>query len=371
MSAASAATSSTASPRTRWRPWPRSAGRSPGRSPPRPTRPADPGPVRAGSADAQGLVDLGPVPRPEGGHRRGRGDDHRVAPRRPGPPGPVPAGGPLDHLIAEHQRRCTVDEDERAVGEIGPRQRMEPPPVRPGHEPFPVQPPVHLGGRRPVDTQPIRPGGPVGVVGGPPALGAGPVPGGERDGLVVEEQQRVVVRLPLLLPPPPELQCAGDPQIPAVEPDDLPPPVEDPPVPGPRAPPGKGHDVPQRCHPIPCRPHREEDIYVTPPARRSAPKPARKPPRRPVRVARVYDPPDPDDGVRVLVDRLWPRGLKKADAALDHWCKDVAPSNDLRTWYRHDPALFEEFATRSRAELDGTPQAAALAAPGSKAPSPS
>jgi len=81
-----------------------------------------------------------------------------------------------------------------------------------------------------------------------------------------------------------------------------------------------------------------------------------------VRVARVYDPPDPDDGVRVLVDRLWPRGLKKADAALDHWCKDVAPSNDLRTWYRHDPALFEEFATRYRAELDGTPQAAALAA---------
>src|SRR5581483_3978275 len=153
-----------------------------------------------------------------------------------------------------------------------------------------------------------------------------------------------------------------DPQIPAVEPDDLPPPVEDPPVPGPRAPPGKGHDVPQRCHPIPCRPHREEDIYVTPPARRSAPKPARKPPRRPVRVARVYDPPDPDDGVRVLVDRLWPRGLKKADAALDHWCKDVAPSNDLRTWYRHDPALFEEFATRYRAELDGTPQAAPPAA---------
>ena len=56
-----------------------------------------------------------------------------------------------------------------------------------------------------------------------------------------------------------------------------------------------------------------------------------------VRVRRVYEEPEPEDGTRVLVDRLWPRGLAKAKAALDEWCKDVAPSDELRTWYRHDP----------------------------------
>ena len=82
--------------------------------------------------------------------------------------------------------------------------------------------------------------------------------------------------------------------------------------------------------------------------------------RHPVRVARVYDPPAPDDGSRILVDRLWPRGLKKDDAALDHWCKEIAPSNDLRTWYRHDPTRSEEFATRYRTELDDAAHAPAL-----------
>ena len=81
-----------------------------------------------------------------------------------------------------------------------------------------------------------------------------------------------------------------------------------------------------------------------------------------VRVGRIYDPPGPDDGVRVLVDRLWPRGLKKADAAIDHWCRDVAPSTDLRKWYGHDPDRFEEFAARYRAELDAPERAAALGA---------
>jgi uncharacterized protein YeaO (DUF488 family) len=56
-----------------------------------------------------------------------------------------------------------------------------------------------------------------------------------------------------------------------------------------------------------------------------------------VRVRRAYDEPEPDDGARVLVDRLWPRGLSKARAALDEWCKNVAPSGELRTWYNHDP----------------------------------
>jgi uncharacterized protein YeaO (DUF488 family) len=81
-----------------------------------------------------------------------------------------------------------------------------------------------------------------------------------------------------------------------------------------------------------------------------------------VRVARVYDPPDDGGGARVLVDRVWPRGLRKEDAALDHWCRDVAPSAELRKWYGHDPARFTEFAERYRTELDDPDRAAALAA---------
>jgi len=66
---------------------------------------------------------------------------------------------------------------------------------------------------------------------------------------------------------------------------------------------------------------------------------------------RVYDS-DPSDGVhRVLVDRLWPRGIAKADAPFDEWVKEVAPSTELRRWYGHDPAKFQEFARRYRAEL--------------------
>jgi uncharacterized protein YeaO (DUF488 family) len=66
----------------------------------------------------------------------------------------------------------------------------------------------------------------------------------------------------------------------------------------------------------------------------------------------VYDQPEDDDGARVLVDRIWPRGMTKAKAALDEWCKDVAPSTELRKWYNHDPAKFERFAHRYRAELE-------------------
>ena len=83
--------------------------------------------------------------------------------------------------------------------------------------------------------------------------------------------------------------------------------------------------------------------------------------RRPgVRVRRVYDEPAGDDGARVLVDRLWPRGLTKARADLAEWCKEVAPSAELRRWYGHKPAKFDEFARRYRAELAQPERAAAL-----------
>jgi uncharacterized protein YeaO (DUF488 family) len=80
-----------------------------------------------------------------------------------------------------------------------------------------------------------------------------------------------------------------------------------------------------------------------------------------VRIRRVYENPDRDDGVRVLVDRIWPRGMTKARAALDEWCKDVAPSHELRTWYGHQPDRFEEFARRYRLELEDPRRAEALA----------
>jgi uncharacterized protein YeaO (DUF488 family) len=79
-----------------------------------------------------------------------------------------------------------------------------------------------------------------------------------------------------------------------------------------------------------------------------------------VRVARIYDEPTDDDGRRILVDRLWPRGVSKERAQLDDWCKGVAPSNELRRWYGHVPDRFEEFSTRYRAELSEGEQAEAL-----------
>jgi uncharacterized protein YeaO (DUF488 family) len=79
-----------------------------------------------------------------------------------------------------------------------------------------------------------------------------------------------------------------------------------------------------------------------------------------VRVVRIYEEATPEDGRRVLVDRLWPRGVSKERAKLDDWCKEVAPSNELRRWYSHDPERFEEFAARYRAELSEGEQAEAL-----------
>jgi uncharacterized protein YeaO (DUF488 family) len=77
-------------------------------------------------------------------------------------------------------------------------------------------------------------------------------------------------------------------------------------------------------------------------------------------VRRVYDDPAPADGTRVLVDRIWPRGLRKDAAHLDEWAKDVAPSTDLRNWYQHDPARFSEFRRRYVAELRKEPAKDAL-----------
>lgn len=76
---------------------------------------------------------------------------------------------------------------------------------------------------------------------------------------------------------------------------------------------------------------------------------------------RAYDEPDEADGVRVLVDRLWPRGLSKAEARIDRHEVDVAPSTELRQWYGHDPERFDEFVERYRAELDASGAAHALA----------
>jgi len=77
-----------------------------------------------------------------------------------------------------------------------------------------------------------------------------------------------------------------------------------------------------------------------------------KPPSKPdVRLKRAYEQPSAGDGVRVLVDRLWPRGVSKADIAIDRWLKDVAPSTELRHWFGHDPGRWDEFRKRYQAEL--------------------
>src|SRR5277367_1640480 len=75
---------------------------------------------------------------------------------------------------------------------------------------------------------------------------------------------------------------------------------------------------------------------------------------------RVYEDPSKEDGTRILVDRLWPRGLSKQKAHVDLWLKEVAPSNELRKWFAHDPAKWPEFKTRYKAELKQNPEQVAL-----------
>ncbi|MFJ5137000.1 DUF488 domain-containing protein [Streptomyces sp. NPDC088707] len=84
-------------------------------------------------------------------------------------------------------------------------------------------------------------------------------------------------------------------------------------------------------------------------------------PAHPVRVRRIYETPSPDDGVRVLVDRLWPRGLAKTDARIDEWPKALTPSTELRRWYHGTEGEYEEFRRRYEAELAAPDAAAALA----------
>jgi uncharacterized protein YeaO (DUF488 family) len=84
-----------------------------------------------------------------------------------------------------------------------------------------------------------------------------------------------------------------------------------------------------------------------------------------LRVKRIYEPAASEDGYRVLVDRIWPRGVKKSDAAVDLWLKEIAPSTELRRWFGHDPAKWARFRTRYEAELK--PRGEALAMLRSKA----
>ena len=79
-----------------------------------------------------------------------------------------------------------------------------------------------------------------------------------------------------------------------------------------------------------------------------------------VRLQRAYDDPQPDDGHRVLVDRVWPRGRTKAELRLDAWARDLGPSTGLRKWFGHDPARWTEFQARYRAELADQGRAQAL-----------
>lgn len=73
---------------------------------------------------------------------------------------------------------------------------------------------------------------------------------------------------------------------------------------------------------------------------------------QPIVTKRIYESPSKNDGYRVLVDRLWPRGISKEDAKLDEWAKEIAPSDELRKWFDHDPDRFDEFTKRYKKELD-------------------
>lgn len=78
-------------------------------------------------------------------------------------------------------------------------------------------------------------------------------------------------------------------------------------------------------------------------------------PARNVKLKRVYEQSSAEDGLRVLVDRLWPRGVRKTDAAIDHWLKDLAPSAELRKWFNHDPTRWRAFRRRYASELAAKP----------------
>lgn len=90
---------------------------------------------------------------------------------------------------------------------------------------------------------------------------------------------------------------------------------------------------------------------------------------RDIKLKRAYSPPSAGDGTRILIDRLWPRGVKKSNAGIDRWIKDIAPSTGLRKWFRHDPARWQEFRRRYAAEIHDHPdQLAELRAAARKGP---
>src|SRR3546814_208065 len=86
-----------------------------------------------------------------------------------------------------------------------------------------------------------------------------------------------------------------------------------------------------------------------------SPDPKRRGTRSMIQVKRIYDPPGPSDGFRVLVDRLWPRGLSKDEVAIDLWLKEIAPTTELRRWFHQDPGRWEDFRRRYEEELEGRP----------------
>lgn len=80
----------------------------------------------------------------------------------------------------------------------------------------------------------------------------------------------------------------------------------------------------------------------------------------PIRIKRIYDPVEPGDGYRILVDRLWPRGVKKEQAALDQWAKSITPSTEIRKEFHHDPSSFSEFRQKYLFELENNPESEAF-----------
>ena len=79
-----------------------------------------------------------------------------------------------------------------------------------------------------------------------------------------------------------------------------------------------------------------------------------------IRTKRIYEAPEVNDGIRILVDRLWPRGIKKESAAINAWEKEIAPSNELRKWFNHDPEKYPEFRKKYMEELDASEDAERL-----------
>ena len=75
-----------------------------------------------------------------------------------------------------------------------------------------------------------------------------------------------------------------------------------------------------------------------------------------IKLKRAYEPPAPDDGTRILIDRLWPRGVTKSDAAINEWMKEIAPSTELRKWFGHDPSRWQEFRRRYQSEIQHHPE---------------